>query len=103
MIKTVLDLYGSWLVSVLLVVSGTCNTVIVVLYLNGVVVVELNNPLPSVTEELSVWTEDECRYFEQGLKGYGKDFHSIQANKVSYVYLIQCLPYINLAAAGLRS
>ncbi|XP_029582226.1 mesoderm induction early response protein 1 isoform X3 [Salmo trutta] len=32
-------------------------------------------------EELSVWTEDECRYFEQGLKGYGKDFHSIQANK----------------------
>eukprot|EP00063_Salmo_salar_P070168 XP_014045003.1 PREDICTED: mesoderm induction early response protein 1-like isoform X4 [Salmo salar] len=31
--------------------------------------------------ELSVWTEDECRYFEQGLKGYGKDFHSIQANK----------------------
>ncbi|XP_055738664.1 mesoderm induction early response protein 1-like isoform X3 [Salvelinus fontinalis] len=34
-------------------------------------------------EELSVWTEDECRYFEQGLKGYGKDFHSIQANKQS--------------------
>ncbi|XP_041697529.1 mesoderm induction early response protein 1 isoform X4 [Coregonus clupeaformis] len=32
-------------------------------------------------EELSVWTEEECRYFEQGLKAYGKDFNSIQANK----------------------
>ncbi|KAL2089791.1 hypothetical protein ACEWY4_014479 [Coilia grayii] len=32
-------------------------------------------------EEISVWTEDECRGFEQGLKAYGKDFHSIQANK----------------------
>lgn len=36
----------------------------------------------SVTEELSVWTEEECRNFEQGLKAYGKDFHLIQANKV---------------------
>uniref|UniRef100_A0A2K6P4X4 MIER1 transcriptional regulator n=1 Tax=Rhinopithecus roxellana TaxID=61622 RepID=A0A2K6P4X4_RHIRO len=34
-------------------------------------------------EELSVWTEEECRNFEQGLKAYGKDFHLIQANKVS--------------------
>ncbi|XP_062412515.1 mesoderm induction early response protein 1a isoform X2 [Sardina pilchardus] len=32
-------------------------------------------------EEISVWTEDECRGFEQGLKAYGKDFHLIQANK----------------------
>lgn len=36
----------------------------------------------SPTEELSVWTEEECRNFEQGLKAYGKDFHLIQANKV---------------------
>ncbi|XP_054480178.1 mesoderm induction early response protein 1b isoform X3 [Anoplopoma fimbria] len=35
----------------------------------------------SATEELSVWTEEECRNFEQGLKAYGKDFHLIQANK----------------------
>ncbi|EGV99055.1 Mesoderm induction early response protein 1 [Cricetulus griseus] len=34
-------------------------------------------------EELSVWTEEECRNFEQGLKAYGKDFHLIQANKGS--------------------
>ncbi|KAK5919053.1 hypothetical protein CgunFtcFv8_022981 [Champsocephalus gunnari] len=32
-------------------------------------------------EELSVWTEEECRNFEQGLKAYGKDFHLVQANK----------------------
>lgn len=36
-----------------------------------------------LSEELSVWTEEECRNFEQGLKAYGKDFHLIQANKVS--------------------
>lgn len=40
----------------------------------------------SVTEELSVWTEEECRNFEQGLKAYGKDFHLIQANKVREVF-----------------
>lgn len=40
--------------------------------------------LPSLAvEELSVWTEEECRNFEQGLKVYGKDFHVIQANKVN--------------------
>ena len=40
--------------------------------------------LPQIfSEELSVWTEEECRNFEQGLKAYGKDFHLIQANKVS--------------------
>ncbi|KAL4699700.1 hypothetical protein H8958_017411 [Nasalis larvatus] len=36
-------------------------------------------------EELSVWTEEECRNFEQGLKAYGKDFHLIQANKRDYM------------------
>uniref|UniRef100_A0A8D0E3F1 Mesoderm induction early response protein 1 n=1 Tax=Salvator merianae TaxID=96440 RepID=A0A8D0E3F1_SALMN len=35
-------------------------------------------------EELSVWTEEECRNFEQGLKAYGKDFHLIQANKIAH-------------------
>jgi len=39
----------------------------------------------SLTEEISVWTEEECRNFEQGLKAYGKDFHLIQANKVREV------------------
>eukprot|EP00063_Salmo_salar_P070165 XP_014045000.1 PREDICTED: mesoderm induction early response protein 1-like isoform X2 [Salmo salar] len=43
--------------------------------------------------ELSVWTEDECRYFEQGLKGYGKDFHSIQANKVRTRSVGECVAF----------
>ncbi|XP_067893383.1 mesoderm induction early response protein 1-like isoform X3 [Heterodontus francisci] len=35
-------------------------------------------------EELSIWSEEECRNFEQGLKAYGKDFHLIQANKTRF-------------------
>lgn len=42
-------------------------------------------------EELSVWTEEECRNFEQGLKAYGKDFHLIQANKVTFISF--CYPW----------
>lgn len=44
----------------------------------------------SSTEELSVWTEEECRHFEQGLKAYGKDFHLIQANKVRFRVMYRC-------------
>lgn len=34
-------------------------------------------------EELCAWSEEECRNFEQGYRVYGKNFHLIQANKVS--------------------
>lgn len=34
-------------------------------------------------EEMTAWTEDECRSFEHALLIYGKDFHLIQKNKVS--------------------
>ncbi|XP_038859612.1 mesoderm induction early response protein 1-like isoform X1 [Salvelinus namaycush] len=44
-------------------------------------------------EELSVWTEEECRYFEQGLKAYGKDFNSIQANKVRTRSVGECVAF----------
>ncbi|KAI1892127.1 hypothetical protein AGOR_G00150760 [Albula goreensis] len=44
-------------------------------------------------EELSVWTEDECRNFEQGLKAYGKDFHLIQANKVRTRSVGECVAF----------
>ncbi|XP_023650565.2 mesoderm induction early response protein 1-like isoform X2 [Paramormyrops kingsleyae] len=37
--------------------------------------------IKAAREELSVWTEEECRNFEQGLRAYGKDFHVVQANK----------------------
>uniref|UniRef100_A0A672TET1 Mesoderm induction early response protein 1-like n=1 Tax=Sinocyclocheilus grahami TaxID=75366 RepID=A0A672TET1_SINGR len=40
-------------------------------------------------EEMSVWTEEECRGFEQGLNTYGKDFSSIQMNKVIF-----CLVFV---------
>lgn len=32
---------------------------------------------------MSVWSEEECRLFENGLRVYGKDFYSIQQNKVT--------------------
>ncbi|KAK1165130.1 mesoderm induction early response protein 1-like isoform X1 [Acipenser oxyrinchus oxyrinchus] len=44
-------------------------------------------------EELSVWTEEECRNFEQGLKAYGKDFHLIQGNKVRTRSVGECVAF----------
>ncbi|XP_015926300.1 mesoderm induction early response protein 1 isoform X3 [Parasteatoda tepidariorum] len=38
-------------------------------------------PCP-VPDTMSLWSEDECRSFEAGIKLYGKDFHLIQLNKV---------------------
>ncbi|KAH7970741.1 hypothetical protein HPB49_014924 [Dermacentor silvarum] len=32
--------------------------------------------------EMSLWSEEECRSFESGLRLYGKDFHLIQLHKV---------------------
>ncbi|XP_077981121.1 mesoderm induction early response protein 1-like [Glandiceps talaboti] len=34
------------------------------------------------TDEMSLWSEEECRSFENGLRTYGKDFHMIQQHKV---------------------
>ncbi|XP_028856816.1 mesoderm induction early response protein 1a isoform X1 [Denticeps clupeoides] len=44
-------------------------------------------------EEISAWTEDERRGFEQGLKAYGKDFHLIQANKVRTRSVGECVAF----------
>ncbi|XP_071799309.1 mesoderm induction early response protein 1-like isoform X3 [Asterias amurensis] len=33
-------------------------------------------------DEMSLWSEEECRNFESGLRAYGKNFHIIQLNKV---------------------
>ncbi|XP_076325229.1 uncharacterized protein LOC143233158 [Tachypleus tridentatus] len=35
-----------------------------------------------VIDTMSLWSEEECRSFESGLRTYGKDFHLIQQNKV---------------------
>lgn len=34
------------------------------------------------TNKTSIWSEEECRNFENGIKMYGKCFHDIQASKV---------------------
>lgn len=39
------------------------------------------NPVPS-TEQMSIWSEEECRNFESVLRLYGKDFHTIKHAKV---------------------
>ncbi|GFQ79378.1 mesoderm induction early response protein 1 [Trichonephila clavata] len=44
-------------------------------------------PLPPAVsfpfkDTMSLWSEEECRSFENGIKVYGKDFHLIQLNKV---------------------
>ena len=33
-------------------------------------------------DTMSIWSEEECRNFEIGMRIYGKDFHAIQKNKV---------------------
>lgn len=34
------------------------------------------------SNRMSLWSEEECRNFESGLRVYGKDFHAIQLSKV---------------------
>ena len=34
-------------------------------------------------DPMSLWSEEECRNFENGLRTYGKDFYLIQQNKVN--------------------
>lgn len=42
----------------------------------------INNCVPPPAHTMSLWSEDECRNFENGLRAYGKDFHLIQQHKV---------------------
>lgn len=35
------------------------------------------------TNTMSIWSEEECRNFENGIKVFGKSFHEIQSSKVS--------------------
>lgn len=40
------------------------------------------NSLANQTDSMSIWSEEECRNFENGLRSFGKDFHTIQQTKV---------------------
>lgn len=37
---------------------------------------------PGCESTMSLWSEEECRNFESGLRIFGKDFHAIQQSKV---------------------
>lgn len=39
------------------------------------------NVIPS-SESMSLWSEEECKNFESGVRCFGKNFHLIQQNKV---------------------
>ncbi|XP_017781021.1 PREDICTED: mesoderm induction early response protein 1 isoform X2 [Nicrophorus vespilloides] len=39
------------------------------------------NTLPNA-DAMSLWSEEECRNFESGVRSFGKNFHQIQQNKV---------------------
>ncbi|XP_035904914.1 mesoderm induction early response protein 1 [Anopheles stephensi] len=41
-----------------------------------------NNAVPVPDQQMSIWSEEECRNFENGLRVHGKDFHLIQQTKV---------------------
>lgn len=39
-------------------------------------------PKAPISEQITPWTEDECRAFENGLRAFGKDFFQIKHNKI---------------------
>uniref|UniRef100_A0AAG5DSV4 Mesoderm induction early response protein 1 n=1 Tax=Anopheles atroparvus TaxID=41427 RepID=A0AAG5DSV4_ANOAO len=41
-----------------------------------------SNAVPVPEQQMSIWSEEECRNFENGLRVHGKDFHMIQQTKV---------------------
>lgn len=48
----------------------------------AVAVANQTNQSPGNDTRMSLWSEEECRNFESGLRVYGKDFHAIQQSKV---------------------
>ncbi|XP_066470271.1 mesoderm induction early response protein 3 [Tiliqua scincoides] len=46
-----------------------------------------------VSQEMTAWTEEECRNFEHALLIYGKDFHLIQKNKVRTRTVAECVAF----------
>ncbi|XP_040399204.1 mesoderm induction early response protein 3-like isoform X5 [Cygnus olor] len=44
-------------------------------------------------EEMTAWTEEECRSFEHALLIYGKDFHLIRKNKVRTRTVAECVAF----------
>ncbi|KAM4809714.1 mesoderm induction early response protein 3 [Rhinophrynus dorsalis] len=47
----------------------------------------------SLHDEITPWTEEECRNFEHALLIHGKDFHLIQKNKVNSRTVAECVAF----------
>ncbi|KAM6468864.1 mesoderm induction early response protein 3 isoform 1-T1 [Liasis olivaceus] len=45
------------------------------------------------SQDMTAWTEEECRNFEHALLIYGKDFHLIQKNKVRTRTVAECVAF----------
>jgi len=58
------------------------------LYVNTFVFFIINDFFP---DPMSLWSEEECRNFENGLRTYGKDFFQIQQNKVCHFSTLLCV------------
>lgn len=54
----------------------------------------LGSAQPATT--MSIWSEEECRNFENGLRLYGKCFHEIQASKVKTRSVGECVQFYYL-------
>jgi len=55
--------------------------------------------LMTFSDPMNLWSEEECRNFENGLRSYGKDFFQIQQNKVCYIFI--CTHYSPLTLVHL--
>nr|XP_008508051.1 PREDICTED: mesoderm induction early response protein 2 [Equus przewalskii] len=49
-----------------------------------------------IRDGFCAWSEEECRNFEHGFRVHGKNFHLIQANKVSTRSVGECVEYYYL-------
>lgn len=48
---------------------------------------------------MSLWSEEECQNFEEGIQKYGKDFLKIRQHQVNlkfYIFIRQCINYKTL-------
>lgn len=46
-------------------------------------------------DTMSLWSEEECRNFENGIRVYGKDFYLIQQNRVGRFISVQRNPLLH--------
>ena len=60
----------------------TCSLIVLQFSVNIVMLAAKCKTYFLVADPMSLWSEEECRNFESGLRHYGKDFYLVQQNKV---------------------